>query len=65
MASVVREPAHEHDAVHVALLVETACHAELEQAVAGLASDWEERIDLRLLGPLAPYDFIPPLTPAT
>ena len=62
VASVVREPAHEHDAVHVALLVETSRQAELEQVIAGLAADWEGRIELRLLGPLAPYDFI--ATPA-
>lgn len=65
VASVLREPAHERDAVHIALLVDTARQAELEQAVAGLARDWEGRIDLRLLGPLAPYDFIPPLASAT
>ena len=57
VASVVREPTHELDAVQVALLVETTRRADLEQAVADLAADWEGRVELRLLGPLAPYDF--------
>jgi Gas vesicle synthesis protein GvpL/GvpF len=56
-AIIVREPTHELDAVHVALLVETTRRADLEQAVTGLAADWEGRVELRLLGPLAPYDF--------
>ena len=54
----VREPTHEEDAVHVACLAETAKQAELEDAVGELAHDWEGRVNLRLLGPLAPYDFV-------
>ena len=57
VASAVREPTHELDAVHVALLAETACQDDLEQALSDLASDWEGRIEIRLLGPMAPYDF--------
>lgn len=56
----VREPTHELDAVHVALLVETTRRSDLEQALAGLAADWEGRVEIRLLGPLAPYDFTTP-----
>lgn len=59
VASVVREPTHELDAVHVALLVEITRQNELEQALSDLASDWEGRIEIRLLGPMAPYDFTP------
>ena len=63
-ASVVREPTHEMDAVHVALLAEIARRDDLEQALSDLASDWEGRIEIRLLGPQAPYDFAPtPLPP--
>jgi Gas vesicle synthesis protein GvpL/GvpF len=58
VASVVREPAHELDAVNVALLVPALRQADLEQAIADLEQDWDERIELRLLGPLAPWDFI-------
>ncbi len=57
VAGVVREPTHELDAVHVALLVETSRRDDLEQALSDLASDWEGRIGIRLLGPMAPYDF--------
>jgi hypothetical protein len=59
VASVVREPTHELDAVHVALLVEITRQGDLEQALSDLASDWEGRVEIRLLGPQAPYDFTP------
>jgi Gas vesicle synthesis protein GvpL/GvpF len=57
-ASAVREPAHELDAVNLALLIEVLRRADLEQAVADLAQDWQGRVELRLLGPLAPWDFV-------
>jgi hypothetical protein len=63
-ASVVREPTHELDAVHIAFLVETGREAELERALEKLARDWEGRIELRLLGPLAAYDFVGTTQPA-
>lgn len=62
-AAVVREPTHELDAVHVALLVETSRQDDLTQALSGLAADWEGRVEIRLLGPQAPYDFTPTLMP--
>jgi hypothetical protein len=58
ISSNVREPSHEEDAVHVALLVETAKQKELKQAVDKVAQDWEGRVNLRLLGPMAAYDFV-------
>ena len=63
VASVVREPTHELDAVHVAFLVETDRESEMEQAVEDLARDWEGRIDVRLLGPMAAYDFVGSVLP--
>jgi Gas vesicle synthesis protein GvpL/GvpF len=63
VASVVREPTQELDAVHAALLVEITRQHDLEQALSELASDWEGRIEIRLLGPQAPYDFTPTLVP--
>jgi hypothetical protein len=57
VASAVREPTHEMDAVHVALLVEITRQDDLKQALSDLSSDWEGRIEMRLLGPQAPYDF--------
>lgn len=54
----LREPTHEEDAVNVACLGETAKQGDLEKAVDELAKAWEGRVNLRLLGPLAPYDFV-------
>jgi hypothetical protein len=56
-ASVVRAPTHDLDAVHVALLLEPGQDAELDQVLASLAQTWAGRIELRLLGPMAAYDF--------
>jgi hypothetical protein len=63
VASVVREPTHELDAVHVAFLVETDVEGEMEQAVEDLARDWEGRVDVRLQGPMAAYDFVGSVLP--
>lgn len=57
-ASVAREPTHEQDAVHLALLVDRGQQGALERAVGDLAREWEGRVELRLRGPLAPYDFV-------
>jgi Gas vesicle synthesis protein GvpL/GvpF len=57
VASSVRPPSHEDDAVHMALMVETAKQQDMEQAVRKVAKDWAGRVDVRLLGPMAPYDF--------
>ncbi|MFF0326592.1 GvpL/GvpF family gas vesicle protein [Nonomuraea angiospora] len=56
--TVVREPSHERDAVHLALLVESDRRGELEKAVEEYARLWAGRIELELHGPLAPYDFV-------
>ncbi|WP_245674565.1 GvpL/GvpF family gas vesicle protein [Herbidospora cretacea] len=56
--STVRPPSHEWDAVHMAVLVENDRQGELEQAVEGLAKKWADQVEIRLLGPMAPYDFI-------
>ncbi|WP_214103810.1 GvpL/GvpF family gas vesicle protein [Acrocarpospora catenulata] len=56
--TAVRPPSHELDAVHLALLVETDRQDELEQLVEKIGQEWVERVKLRLLGPMAPYDFV-------
>ncbi|MCA2225698.1 GvpL/GvpF family gas vesicle protein [Nonomuraea aurantiaca] len=56
--TVIREPSHEQDAVHVAVLMETDRQDELERVVNEFAERWSERVEMRILGPLAPYDFI-------
>jgi hypothetical protein len=57
-ASVVRTPSNELDAVYTAFLVTTDAADELVAAVARLARDWGDRVDLNLIGPLAAYDFV-------
>ncbi|TDE34754.1 GvpL/GvpF family gas vesicle protein [Nonomuraea mesophila] len=54
----LRDPSHELDAVHLAVLVETDRQNELEQALDTIAQRWAGRVELRLLGPMAAYDFI-------
>ncbi|RBM18372.1 gas vesicle protein GvpFL [Prauserella sp. PE36] len=54
----VREPTHERDAVYVACLAEVARQSDLEKVVGELANAWEGRVHMRLLGPLAAYDFV-------
>lgn len=62
-AGSVREPTHELDAVHMALLIETTGQDDLKRAVEQVARDWAGRVHLRLLGPMAPYDFVTPPQP--
>jgi hypothetical protein len=57
-ATAIRAPTHEQDAAHVALLVQTSRKGELDDTVNRLARDWEGRATLRVLGPMAPFDFI-------
>jgi hypothetical protein len=57
-ASLVRDPTHERDAVHVAFLVDEDQVGQLEQVTDELASSWADRMQLRLLGPMAAYDFV-------
>lgn len=54
----VRESTHELDAVYVACLAEVGKQSDLENAVGELAAHWQDRVHLRLLGPLAAYDFV-------
>ncbi|MGH3170766.1 MAG: GvpL/GvpF family gas vesicle protein [Trebonia sp.] len=63
VSSVVRQPTHELDAVYTAFLVESSEAPELERALQQLASDWEGRVELRLMGPLAAYDFVGTVSP--
>jgi hypothetical protein len=58
VASVVHEPSNERDAVHMALLVGANQEKEMAKAIDGLAQRWAGRVDVRLLGPMAAYDFV-------
>ena len=53
-----REPTHEWDAVNLAMLAEVDRQADLEDVVDRLNEEWGELLKLRLLGPLAAYDFV-------
>ena len=57
-ASLVRDPTHELDAVHVAFLVQVEQEDQIEGVVNELSERWQGRIELRLLGPMAAYDFV-------
>jgi Gas vesicle synthesis protein GvpL/GvpF len=57
-ASVVREPTHELDAAYVAFLIPMDQADEAERVADELAGRWEGRVELRVLGPMAPYDFV-------
>jgi hypothetical protein len=63
VASAVREPAHELDAVHVAFLVDAERESELERVIEEVARDWQGRIEVQLLGPMAAYDFVTTAAP--
>ncbi len=54
----IRPPTHELDAVHVALLAEVDRQGDLEATIEKLAENWGDRVQLRLLGPVAAYDFV-------
>jgi hypothetical protein len=60
---VVRPPTHEEDAANIAVLVETERRDEFEDAMRQVAEEWSDRVTLRVLGPLAAYDFVAPLEP--
>jgi Gas vesicle synthesis protein GvpL/GvpF/Lsr2 len=57
VASVAPEPAHELDSVRVAFLVAVDRQREVERVIEDLRREWEGRIDVQLLGPMAAYDF--------
>jgi hypothetical protein len=56
--SVVREPAQEREAVHVAFLIDVDQEREVELVIDDLGREWAGRIRIRLLGPMAAYDFV-------
>jgi hypothetical protein len=58
VASVVRDPTHELDAIHVAFLVDSDQESDMEAVLEDLAGAWDGRIEIRLLGPMAAYDFV-------
>lgn len=58
VASAPRQPALPEEVVDVAFLVERDRQRAFEDAVEDVGRDLHERVRMRLLGPLAPYDFV-------
>lgn len=56
----LRTPPGEDIAADVAFLVDDRRLPKFEEAVDALGERWAGRIRLRMIGPLAPYDFVPP-----
>ncbi|MEU6725025.1 GvpL/GvpF family gas vesicle protein [Nonomuraea wenchangensis] len=52
-------PTGRRDTARLAVLAERGRAGELERALDTLAEGWAGRVELRLFGPLAPYDFTP------
>ena len=59
VATVSNQLAAPEDVVNVAFLVEWERQEEFEHAVEGVGEELVGRVRLRLLGPVAPYDFTP------
>ncbi|RLP86148.1 GvpL/GvpF family gas vesicle protein [Micromonospora sp. CV4] len=58
VSAQLRPPSHELDAAHLALLVDTDQEAALVDALEEYAQHRRGLLRMRLLGPLAPYDFV-------
>lgn len=58
-AVVPHTPVREEDVLDASFLVERDKMADFQRAVDKLAQDHRDRITLRLVGPLPPYDFVP------
>jgi hypothetical protein len=59
IAVSVHEPVTDDGVVDAAFLVEREHFERFERAAEELGKKWAERVRLRLLGPLALYDFVP------
>jgi len=58
VAAAPRQPMEEDDGAYVAFLVETAREQEFDQVLEQVAGEWGPRVSIRLIGPLAAYDFV-------
>lgn len=59
VAVLVKEAGGEDGAVNLSVLVRREQRSDFEQAVDALGDDWGDRVALRLIGPVAPFDFLP------
>lgn len=44
--------------MQVAILADLECQDELERVLTEPAQDWDGRVEMKLLGPQAAYDFV-------
>jgi Gas vesicle synthesis protein GvpL/GvpF len=58
VAVVPHQPPQPEDVIDAALLIERTDIEAFGEAIEGLGEAWSGRIRFRLLGPLAPYDFV-------
>lgn len=54
----LRPPTHEEEVADIAVLVPVAKQDELMRLIGDLAEQWRGRVDLRVVGPLAAWDFV-------
>ncbi|MEU6040381.1 GvpL/GvpF family gas vesicle protein [Actinomadura sp. NPDC047616] len=54
-----KTPSRDEDVVDAAFLIDRDRRGDFEQAVDALGAEHADRIRLRLIGPLPPYDFVP------
>jgi hypothetical protein len=59
VATEVKEAGGENGAVHLAFLVHRDNRSDFERAVDDLGDAWSGRVELRLIGPTAAFDFLP------
>lgn len=59
VATAVKEAGGDHGAVHVAFLIREDHRSDFERAVDDLGDAWSGRVNLRLIGPTAAFDFLP------
>ncbi|MEV4255937.1 GvpL/GvpF family gas vesicle protein [Spirillospora sp. NPDC049652] len=58
-AVVAHDPVRDEDVIDASLLVTEDKREEFEKAVESLSEEHGQRIRLRMVGPLPPYDFVP------
>ncbi|MFD0558469.1 gas vesicle protein GvpL/GvpF [Stackebrandtia endophytica] len=57
-AAELRDAGTEQHAFHIALLATSENGVNLERAITEIADEWQGRVGLQLIGPMAPYDFV-------
>ena len=64
VATSAQEPGGDYGAVRVAILVRNDHRSDFERVVDELGDRWDGWVELRLVGPLAPFDFVPEMPDA-